>query len=43
VIQAAFPNQRMDTALVYWEGLVVVLDRDEQAIGRGYMELLGYR
>jgi len=43
VIQAAFPDQRMDTALVYWEGLVYALDRDERAIGRGYMELLGYR
>lgn len=43
VVQAAFPNQRMDTALVYWEGLVYVLDADERAIGRGYMELTGYR
>jgi len=43
VIQAAFPNQRMDTAIVYWEGLVYVLDADERAIGRGYMELTGYR
>ncbi len=43
VIKAAFPNQRMDTALVYWEGLVVVLDANERAIGRGYMELTGYR
>jgi predicted secreted hydrolase len=42
VIQAAFPNQRMDTAIVYWEGLVYVLDADERAIGRGYMELTGY-
>ena len=43
VIQAAFPNQRMDTALVYWEGLVYVLDAVERVIGRGYMELTGYR
>ncbi len=43
VIQAAFPNQRMDTALVYWEGLVYVLDPNERTIGRGYMELTGYR
>ncbi len=43
VIQAAFPNQRMDTAVVYWEGLVYVLDARERAIGRGYMELTGYR
>ncbi len=42
VIQAAFPNQRMDTVLVYWEGLVYVLDSDERTIGRGYMELTGY-
>jgi predicted secreted hydrolase len=43
VIQAAFPNQRMDTAIVYWEGLVYVLDTDERTIGRGYMEMTGYR
>ena len=43
VIQAAFPNQRMDTALVYWEGLVYVLGPDAHTIGRGYMELTGYR
>jgi predicted secreted hydrolase len=43
VIQAAFPNQRMDTAVVYWEGLVYVLDADGHSIGRGYMELTGYR
>ena len=43
VIQAAFPNQRMDTAIVYWEGLVYVLDTDEHTIGRGYMEMTGYR
>ena len=43
VIQAAFPNQRMDTALVYWEGLVYVLDAEDRAIGRGYMELTGYQ
>ncbi len=43
VIQAAFPNQRMDTAIVYWEGLVFVLDTNDRAIGRGYMELMGYR
>lgn len=43
VVQAAFPDQRMDTALVYWEGLVYVLDPDGRTIGRGYMELTGYR
>ncbi len=43
VIQAAFPNQRMDTILVYWEGLVYVLDAASHPIGRGYMELTGYR
>ena len=43
LIQAAFPNQRMDTTPVYWEGLVYVLDADQQTIGRGYMELTGYR
>lgn len=43
VIQAAFPDQRMDAAVVYWEGLVYVFDADERPIGRGYMELTGYR
>ena len=43
IVQAAFPNQRMDTALVYWEGLVRVFDAQDNAIGQGYMELTGYR
>jgi predicted secreted hydrolase len=43
VIEAAFPNQRMDTTLVYWEGLVDVLSAEARIIGRGYMELTGYR
>lgn len=43
VVQAAFPDQRMDTAFVYWEGLVTVRDEAERTVGRGYMELTGYR
>ncbi|MFB3107302.1 MAG: lipocalin family protein, partial [Pseudomonadales bacterium] len=42
-IAAAIEDQRMDTALVYWEGLVHVRDATGAQIGRGYMELTGYR
>ena len=42
-IQAALEDQRMDTALVYWEGLVHVHDDAGTQVGRGYMELTGYR
>jgi len=41
-IRAAVPDQRMDTAIVYWEGLVDVFDESGKRIGRGYMELTGY-
>ena len=36
-------DQRMDTLLTYWEGLVHVLDEQDAKVGRGYMELTGYR
>ena len=42
-IAAAVRDQRMDTLLTYWEGLVHVLDMDGVRRGRGYMELTGYR
>ena len=42
-IEAAIEDQRMDTALVYWEGLVHVRDATGAQVGRGYMELTGYR
>jgi predicted secreted hydrolase len=35
-------DQRMDTAIVYWEGLVGVFDQSGKRIGKGYMELTGY-
>jgi predicted secreted hydrolase len=41
-VVAAIDDQRMDTLLVYWEGLVYVYDRQQRQIGRGYMELTGY-
>ncbi len=42
LVSAALPDQRMDTLLTYWEGLVHVLDRNGVRTGRGYMELTGY-
>ncbi len=41
-VRAAVPNQRMDTSIVYWEGLAGVFDESGKRIGRGYMELTGY-
>ena len=43
LIAAPVPDQRMDTLLTYWEGLVHVLDERGHRSGRGYMELTGYR
>ena len=42
LIEAAFPDQVMDTSVRYWEGVVMVRDADDALIGRGYMELTGY-
>lgn len=42
VIEAALDDQRMDTTLVYWEGLVNVFDTHGNSRGNGYMELTGY-
>ncbi len=44
-VEAALDDQRMDTLLTYWEGLVRVYEAGPQAggpIGTGYMELTGY-
>ncbi len=41
-IEAAVEDQRMDTLLTYWEGLVRVRDDQGRDMGRGYMELTGY-
>jgi predicted secreted hydrolase len=41
-VVAAIDDQRMDTLLVYWEGLVWILDERDRQIGAGYMELTGY-
>ena len=42
-IAAPVHDQRMDTLLTYWEGLVHVLDERGRRSGRGYMELTGYQ
>lgn len=42
-IQAAIPDQRMATSLVYWEGLTDIFNASAERVGRGYMELTGYK
>jgi predicted secreted hydrolase len=41
-INAMLDDQRMDLSIVYWEGIVEVLDAGGNQIGRGYMELTGH-
>ncbi len=41
-VRAAVDDQRMDTLVRYWEGLVRVFDDSGGPIGTGYMELTGY-
>ena len=41
-IVAVLDDQRMDTLITYWEGLVRVLDAEGRPVGAGYMELTGY-
>ena len=41
-IEAVLNDQRMDTTIVYWEGLVDVRDAHGARLGEGYMELTGY-
>lgn len=42
LLEAALDDQRMDTSIVYWEGLVHVTSPGGERIGAGYMELTGY-
>jgi predicted secreted hydrolase len=41
-VEAALDDQRMDTLLTYWEGLVRVFDQSGARVGSGYLELTGY-
>jgi predicted secreted hydrolase len=41
-VEAALDDQRMDTLITYWEGLVRVFDPTGTRAGAGYMELTGY-
>jgi predicted secreted hydrolase len=41
-IEAAIDDQRMDTLLTYWEGLVWVFDETGRRVGTGYLEMTGY-
>ena len=42
-VEAEFDDQRMETAVAYWEGMVVVFDAvSGEPRGRGYLELAGY-
>ena len=41
-VAAAVDDQRMPTAITYWEGLVDVFEPDGAGVGRGYLELTGY-
>ena len=41
-VKAMVDDQRMDTLITYWEGVVEVLDEDGASVGAGYMELTGY-
>lgn len=42
-IEAVFDDQRMDTSVTYWEGMVDVFDAQTgEGAGRGYLELAGY-
>ena len=41
-INAMVDDQRMDTSVIYWEGIVAVQDEKGRDAGRGYMELTGY-
>jgi predicted secreted hydrolase len=41
-INALLDQQTVDLSIIYWEGLVEVLDSDGSRSGVGYMELTGY-
>lgn len=42
-VVAVLDDQKMDTSIRYWEGMVAVFNRDGQRIGQGYLELTGYQ
>jgi len=42
-VEALIDDQVMDTAIIYWEGIVGVRDEAGNDVGRGYMELTGYQ
>ena len=42
VIRAAFEDQRMQTLISYWEGVVWISNEEGERLGEGYMELTGY-
>jgi predicted secreted hydrolase len=41
-VTAVVDDQRMDTSVTYWEGLVLAHDASGERVGRGYLELTGY-
>jgi predicted secreted hydrolase len=41
-VEPVVADQRMDTSVRYWEGMVVVLNSAGERVGRGYLELTGY-
>lgn len=41
LVEAKFDDQVVDTTIRYWEGVVEV-KKDNEVVGRGYMELTGY-
>ncbi|MDN3523062.1 lipocalin-like domain-containing protein [Halomonas ramblicola] len=43
IVEAPHSERWMDTSVPYWEGEVVVRDRDDDApLGEGYLEMTGY-
>lgn len=42
LIETPLDDQRMQTLIPYWEGLVYVTSDNGHRLGRGYMELTGY-
>ena len=43
LIDDAELDSRGSTGTIYWEGPARLLDADRQPIGRGYLELTGYK
>jgi predicted secreted hydrolase len=42
-VEALVDDQKMDTSVSYWEGLVAVYDSTGARSGRGYLEMTGYQ